>query len=704
MNVWLVASWLGVALAGPEDDVLAVRQCLDNQDVACAEKVVASAGMEKSPLGPVVAWAAEVPFAAGDYPRAYELMQRAVERGYEDRYERLGLYQRALYATAGWVEESSGRFRVRYRPGVDALLVRGALETLELTDRHVTPLLGNPPPGTTITEIFPDGRSFIAASSLTKDDVQSTGVVALSKWTRLLVTSPRALGRGYEWQSTLSHEYIHLVVAHNTHNRAPVWLQEAIAKYLDDRWHDGTDRFKVPLASQGHLADALRDDAFVPFKEITDLGSLAKIKVLNEDGSIDQAASSARASLAYAQLSTLMAYCFSVGGKDVLLRTLPAVRDGIDPREALRRAAGAASFEELEAAWKRYLAGLTLVKRSLDEVPTVLDGGDESDLDPVLSRRKDLANYMRLGDLLYEHGRPRAALVEYDKAFDEEDPNSPMMANRRARALVAVDDDAAAKALLEASVVDYPGFPQTHRVLGEIARAERRLADAKEHYEESVALDPFHLEAQEALLDLYKELGDAERAKRQAEDVEVLRLGGSLLVQKPIHEVHGTYELPRSPEAQAGATNPAMSLQGKPAPPFEVDGLDGRKISLASLKGKVVIVDFWATWCGPCRAIMPHLSKLQATHRSAGLVVLGVSDEPTALVSRFVEEQRRRGQAFEQTIALEGGGVRRDYGVRSLPTLVVIDRSGRVRLVHVGAGDMAPVDALVASLLAESGG
>ena len=152
--------------------------------------------------------------------------------GGQDPYDDLGLYERTKLATEDFVTVQVGNMTLRYRPGLDAILVDDAMSALAKSERYLAPIMGGPPPGNVLLEIYPHARSFTSASSLTEKDVRTTGVVALSKWSRLLLVSPRSLSGGYDWEDTIAHEYIHLVVAHHSIDRAPVWLQEAMLEKL----------------------------------------------------------------------------------------------------------------------------------------------------------------------------------------------------------------------------------------------------------------------------------------------------------------------------------------------------------------------------------------------------------------------------------------------------------------------------------------
>ena len=151
-------------------------------------------------------------------------------------------------------------------------------------------------------DIFPTGSRFIGASGIPPEAVQTTGVVALSKWTRLLLTSPRALARGYAWKDTVAHEYIHLVVAYRSKDNAPVWLQEGLAKFLESHWEDGRTG-ELSVHHQSLLAQAVRSEQFVPFQKF------ARSMAYLDSG--DEAA------LAFAQVATMMQYLSERAGMDV---------------------------------------------------------------------------------------------------------------------------------------------------------------------------------------------------------------------------------------------------------------------------------------------------------------------------------------------------------------------------------------------------
>jgi len=121
--------------------------------------------------------------------------------------------------------------------------------------------------------------------------------------------------------------------------------------------------------------------------------------------------------------------------------------------------------------------------------------------------------------------------------------------------------------------------------------------------------------------------------------------------------------------------------------------------SIASLRGRVVLLDFWATWCAPCRVVIPKLDDLQSRYGAQGLSVLGVSTEDAQDVALFA-----RRIAMHYGVASDRhGSTSRTYGVVSLPTLVVIDKRGVVRDVSIGydpTGD-ARLESTIRSLLAE---
>jgi cytochrome c biogenesis protein CcmG/thiol:disulfide interchange protein DsbE len=134
-------------------------------------------------------------------------------------------------------------------------------------------------------------------------------------------------------------------------------------------------------------------------------------------------------------------------------------------------------------------------------------------------------------------------------------------------------------------------------------------------------------------------------------------------------------------------------------PAFRFTALDGAILSDSTLRGKVVLVNFWATWCVPCRVEMPALDRMHLRHADAGFVVVGLAVDrvSTAKVREFAEA---RGVVYP--IAHVGAEAERVFGgVRGYPTSFLLDRSGRMR--HTVIGPIAPLslEPAVRRLLAE---
>jgi cytochrome c-type biogenesis protein len=150
-----------------------------------------------------------------------------------------------------------------------------------------------------------------------------------------------------------------------------------------------------------------------------------------------------------------------------------------------------------------------------------------------------------------------------------------------------------------------------------------------------------------------------------------------------------------NPKQQPPASDADASAE--PAPDVELKTTDGKPLKLSDLRGQVVLLNFWATWCVPCRSEIPGLNEMQRDLAGRGFKVLGVSTSDSAELIREYQKDVRQ----EYTVAVGDDGVANKYAVGVLPTTFVIDRQGRIRKKVIGEKSRAEFEAMVAPLLDE---
>jgi thiol-disulfide isomerase/thioredoxin len=156
--------------------------------------------------------------------------------------------------------------------------------------------------------------------------------------------------------------------------------------------------------------------------------------------------------------------------------------------------------------------------------------------------------------------------------------------------------------------------------------------------------------------------------------------------------------------AALGVLSPAFGQgietnEGKPVPAFTMKDTAGKTITNKSLKGKVYVIDFWATWCGPCKQASPGMNELHKKYAKQGLVVLGanISDTPGSAL-KYKKEHK-----YGYTFTTGGEKLAQALGVQGIPAFFFVDRNGKIAEVQEGYGPGldAKFEATVKKLLAQ---
>lgn len=451
-------------------------------------------------------------FFHGDYKKALSVFNKLTVAPQDPEVvkmrERLTNLARVM---EGALIFESEHFIVRITPGPDEILAKDALRTLEASYSALTQDLKVKPTSKVVTEIFPTFKSFNWATGLSEKDVENSGTVAVCKFGRLMITTPRALVFGYTWRDTLSHEFVHYLLFLRAGYNIPVWLHEGIAKYQETRWRMPTGGYLSPI-HQSILASALKKGELITFEEMEPSFALLPTPT--------------HGALAFAEVSCAVKYLVERGGFDLIDALIERLAKNPDYKSAVRQVLGE-SFDVFHKKWIAYMKTLPLehidgvawvgVKVKRDEAQ--LEEYDESFMSKKESR---LYKHTRLGDLLREQGRHRAALIEYKKAL-ELAPNSVSLLNKTALMYILLGDvDSAEPLLKKADKLSPMVFPYTYKRLGMIYIERKAWQNARRYLEMSADINPFDPQLQTLLLKVYQQLGEKELESETQQKIVIL--------------------------------------------------------------------------------------------------------------------------------------------------------------------------------------
>jgi tetratricopeptide (TPR) repeat protein len=479
-----------------------VETALDGWDVPGARRELqALEGIVPEDVEPLKYFQGRVAFEEGHYDEAIGKLQEANIEDKPGSYLRLAKDTRAIVKDHAHAE--SEHFIFYYPKGKDEVLVPYALETLESIHRALAEDLGHRPPGKIRVEVVNNARELSKVSTLTYQQIQTTGTIAICKFNKLMVTSPKAVARGYDWQDTLAHEYIHLVVSQMSHNTVPIWLHEGLAKFLESRWR-GKPGLAMTPSTLALLGRRVKEDKLVPFEKMHP--SIAMLPTAED------------AATAFAEVYFAIDYVYETQGYKGLREIILGLRDGKTDKKSVEAATGM-PFPLFEKSWLAHIKKQPFPKELLPREEVVLKEnakdkdqkkkgreisfGDFAEVTEVPARK-----FAHLGELMRERNRTRAAADEYAKAHKLVGDKYESVSNKYALALLELRRLDEAEGVLRGSLRVHPGSPSTSVHLGRILLFRKDYPKARQAYLEALAADPFDPEIHIALMRIHGALGE----------------------------------------------------------------------------------------------------------------------------------------------------------------------------------------------------
>ncbi|MFO0666323.1 MAG: hypothetical protein U0174_20375 [Polyangiaceae bacterium] len=442
----------------------------------------------------------QIALGQGDYDEAARLLSAPIAQGDEGgRY--LSEIARGTARAASettLVKDDALGIELRFQDEHDAVLAPLVIDTVKRAREHLTTALAVDWPKPTRVFMVRDHLSLAATTGLPYEAARTTGTVAVAKWGRVTMLTPRASPHGYSWRDTLAHELTHVAITRKSADRAPLWLQEGMAKHEETRWR----------------APGLFDERPSPDAIVT-RGIELKLD-LPLDGlgpSLAMLPSPQAALVAYSEVASFLGFLVQHGGDKFAPRFLDALRSEKGNVDKALSVVTGEGMKPWEARWREYLAKRpreTLPREmGLERAPAAAPATPEEKAQAAKRAGSDVSNArqmrerIRLAELLGARGHHAQALKELD-AIDalpgvQRDPRYRALRGRTLELLSRLED---AKRALGDPKDLYVSYGPFWAVRGRVGTAEPSFPwGGNAAYEEGISIDPLDVEIACRVLD-----------------------------------------------------------------------------------------------------------------------------------------------------------------------------------------------------------
>lgn len=502
--IWLFVFCVSSAHATSlEQTFQAVAKDLNAWDVTAADKALAKLARMDQDNPNLRFLLGRSAFLRGEYAEAVDHLAYAAERLNEPWIKSaLARYERTLAATRDMksVMSRRGHFKILFQPGVDEVLVPYADAALEKAYESLGDLFLHKPQQPIRVEIYPRVDVLAEVSPLKASEIRASGTIALCKYNRLMIVSPRALVYGYPWLDTLAHEYIHLLVTRRSRNTVPIWLHEGIAKFFENRWRTQKNARLAPI-SEDLLARANKHKKLIRFEAMSP--SMAKLPTQEDTA------------LAFAEVFTVVELLYGKGGETAINKLLNNMRDGMSDRNAV---AGVAqkTFKRFQREWRMYLNEKRLKQLPVHARNRLLFRGQDAPRDELQDISQSQARQLTyLGDRLLVKGRYKAAAKEFAKALAKVGGPNPTVSAKLALALLRQGRHKQVPIVVGPALKLNPQHVLLYLYRGKAKLAMGNYEGARQDLVEAIRLNPFDPEVHGLLAQAFAKLGNVREAEKE---------------------------------------------------------------------------------------------------------------------------------------------------------------------------------------------